>query len=124
MLETKFDKDIAKGHLASISKKGWLWLSKLCDIEYMHDATHAVVSYDLENDSVKVFPFKAPSNWWCQPDEFKLWAIEDNGILIRAPWLRDLAASRDLYGQYIPNYDPDERMIRLKLKERIRKYGR
>ena len=75
-------------------------------------------------DCVEIFPFRASPLWMCKPDEFKLWAVEDNGVIACVPWLTELTEARDLYGQYIPFYSSEEKMIRINLKGRVKKYGK
>ena len=126
MFKMTFDVTLAKGYLASISRNGHLWFSRLCEDEYIRDCRYAIVRPDEVNDYIEVFPFIGCQNWRCQPDEFRIYLVNENenGVIIPVPWIKELADKRDLYGQYIPYYDAEEKMIRLKLKERVKRYGR
>lgn len=119
-----FDKAICKGLRVSISKTGNLWFSKLCEIEMLRDATHIAITYDKDNDVMGFYPFRPPKPWWCQPDEAPLWSVEDNGVMASVPWVKNLAADRGLYGQYLPTYNAETNTIKINLRERVKKYGK
>ena len=124
MSKTTFDKNLSKGYLASISRTGRLWLSKLCAIEYCDNCDFAIVSYNEESDCIEIYPFSSGGCWINSPDEFALIPIEDNGVVASISWVRQMAETRGLFGQYIPNYNKEKSMIGINLKERMKKYGK
>ena len=117
---TLVNKNLRKGYLASYSKKGWLWLSKLCEMDYCEGCNRAVVTYNRELDQLEICPHES-SGWVADTDVYMLIPIEDNGVVIRLLWFLDIAEARDLFGQYLPFYDKERQMICINLKERIKK---
>ena len=124
MNTSMLDKATFKGYLASYSKKGWLWLSKLCEIDYCKDCDFAAINYNHLLDRVEISPFNSGGGWIDNVNAYSLLSIHDNGVIMRVLWLRQLAEARDLHGQYIAYYDKSACMIYLNLKERIKKNGK
>ena len=112
---------LLKGYLASISRTGRLWFSKLCEIEYYGDRDFAEVIYNKELDRIEIFPFKK-GGWTDDPNVWALRSVEDNGVVLNIFWVRKLAEERDLCGQYIPYYNKEKNMIFINLKERVKRY--